>query len=170
MKLQLFNGLFWGILLLASGVIILVSLFFKLQIQTVKLIFGVFVVLIGVSLLTSNFGWGNFSLNNGNTIAFTEHREVECKEGNDYFVVFGSARYDLSKLEPGSMVRINCAFGSCTVKLPSGNYVVAANSVFGSIHLPDGSVSFGNRIYDTGGENKINVDVGCAFGSVSASN
>jgi hypothetical protein len=167
-KLQLFGGLFWGIMLLASGIILLLKYFFNLQASSGKLIFGLFVLLIGVSLLTSNFSWSNFNFNDSNTTSFSSGQSITADDGKDYSVVFGSSDYDLTKMEPGTKVSINCAFGSSTVKLPAGPVQVNANCQFGSIHLPnEEEISFGNRTYSTEGDNPVTVDLHCAFGSVT---
>jgi hypothetical protein len=168
--MRLFSGLFWGIFLLTSGVIILLKLTFNLQVSSGKLIFGFFILLIGVSMLTTNLNWNNFS-SNDSTISFSSGQQVDAQDDKEYAVVFGSSTYDLTKLEPGSHIKINCDFSSCTIKLPSGAVQVNTNSAFGNVHLPDGSnIPFGNGTYSTSGDNKVVVDVTCAFGSVTVSN
>lgn len=169
--MRLFSGLFWGVFLLASGVIILLQVVFKLQVSSFKLIFGLFILLIGVSLLTSNFGWDNLNAGNGNTVAFSSGQQIGTEDGKEYYVVFGSANYDLSDLKPGEHVKINCAFGSCRVTLPSGAVQVKASCAFGNIHLPDGSnVPFGSGEYNSPGDNAVLVEITCAFGGMTVSN
>jgi hypothetical protein len=167
--MRLFSVLFWGVFLLASGIAILLGLFLKLNIHAGRLIFGLFVLLVGVSLLTSNLGWDNFKLSDGNTIDFSSWEKVEAQDRNEYFVVFGSAIYDLTKLEPGAMVKINCAFGSCMLRLPSGKTRVIANSAFGTIHLPDSSISFGtkDKEYGSGDVTGPRVEITCSFGGAT---
>ena len=168
--MSIFSGLFWGIFLMAAGLIVLLKLVFNLQVSVGKLIFGMFVLLIGVSLLTNSFQWGNFKFNSANTTVFAgSSDEIVVKDSNDdYSVVFGSVTYDASQLQPGQSVKIRCAFGSCKVLLPKGNVYVTATSAFGSIHLPGGkSVTFSSDTYGTDGTNAIRIDISCAFGSVT---
>lgn len=167
--MRLFSVLFLGIFLLASGVIILLTLLFKLNIHVGRLLFGLFVLLVGISLLTSNLGWEKFQINDSNTIAFSSWENVEVKNSGEFTVLFGSASYDLTRLEPGAKVRINSVFGSCTVKLPAAKTKVTASSAFGSVNLPDDSFSFDTKSkeYGSGSESMINVDVSTAFGSAT---
>lgn len=161
--MRLFSGLFWGVFLIASGIIFLLRYALNLQIAQGKLIFGVFVVLVGVSLLTS----GTWS-SRDNTSLFTEGRSSVSSGGGSYQSVFSSSSYDLTEVTPGSDVKINCAFGSARVKLPPGAYEVRINCAFGSVRLPNGtSYAFGNGNYSkTGTGDAIRVDVNCSFGEV----
>jgi hypothetical protein len=169
--MRLFSGLFWGIFLLASGVIILLKVSLNLQVSSPKLIFGLFVLMIGVSLLTSNFGWDNFNGKNSNTTAFTGGQQTMAEDGKEYYVVFGSTNYDLTDLEPGEHVKINCAFGYCKVILPAGAVQVKTSCAFGNIHLPDGSnTPFGSGAYSHPGDNGALVEITCAFGGITVSN
>lgn len=161
--MRLFGGLFWGVFLIASGVIFLLRYALNLQIAQSKLIFGVFVVLVGVSLLTTG-SWTSHD----NTAVFTEGRTSVSSEGGSYQSVFSSSSYDLTEVTPGSSVKLNCAFGSARVKLPPGPYEIHINCAFGSVRLPDGtSYAFGNGDYSkTGTGEAVRVDVNCSFGEV----
>lgn len=166
---SVFSVLFWGVFLLASGAILLLKYVFNLQVSAGRLIFGLFILLVGISLLTSSTGWSGFNVENGNVIAFSGGQRVAAEEGREYTVLFGSTRYDLTDLEQGSHVKIGCIFGSCQVDLPKGAVQVTADSVFGSVRLPNGTVTFGSLPYSTEGDNKTQVDIDCVFGSVTAS-
>ena len=167
--MRLFSVLFFGIFLLASGVLILLTLLLRLNVNVGRLLFGLFILLVGISLLTGSLGWEKFQIDQGNTVAFSSWEKVEVSTGGEYFVMFGSADYDLTKLEPGAKVRINSLFGSCTVRLPSARTTVRASSAFGSISLPDDSFSFDTKEkeYGSGDGNIITVEVSAAFGSAS---
>ena len=167
--MRLFSMLFFGIFLLASGVVILLTLLLKLNVNVGRLIFGLFMLLMGISLLTSSLGWENVHLNQGNTVAFSSWENVEVKENGEYLVLFGSASYDLSKLEPGAIVKINSLFGSCSVKLPSSKTELKASSAFGSIRLPNESYSFDTKVleYGSGEGSIISVEVATVFGSAT---
>ena len=165
--MSIFGGLFWGIFLLAAGLIVMLKLFFNLQFATGKLIFGLFILMIGVSLLINNTGWGIFN-GNSNTNSFSSGQITETVSPQEYSVVFGSSTYDATSLKPGDHVKISCAFGSCKVILPQGNVYVHATSAFGNVRLPDGSnVSFSSDSYGQDGADAIQIEISCAFGSVN---
>jgi hypothetical protein len=162
--MRLFSGLFWGVLLVASGAILLLKYSLNLQIAQGKLIFGVFVILVGVSLLTSNINIGR----SDNTAIFSDGQVVMPQSGGEYNTVFGSNSYDLSDVAPGSYVKVNCAFGSVRVKMPPGAYEVKANCAFGSVRMPNGtSYAFGGGNYNKQGPgDTTTVEVSCAFGEL----
>ena len=160
----LFSGLFWGVFLLAAGVILLLKYAMKLTVSSGKLIFGVFIILLGVSLLTTNTGkyYGD------NTVVFSDTQTVNADNDREYYVFFGSSHYELSTLKPGDHVKINCAFGSAKVSLPANAVLVQSNCAFGNVRMPDGSsYPFGTGRYEREGDNPIVVEVSCAFGEVS---
>ena len=167
--MTLFSLLFFGVFLLASGVLILATLLLKAHVNVGRMLFGLFVLLVGVSLLTSPPGWGRFQVGDGNTVAFSSWETVSITGSGEYLVVFGSASYDLTELEPGSEVSIHSLFGSCSVKLPAAKTTVKASSIFGSVNLPDESFSFDTKEeeYGSGDGNMIMVNVSTAFGSAS---
>jgi hypothetical protein len=168
-RMRLFSALFWGIFFLASGAILLLKYMFNLQVSGGKLIFGLFVLMMGISLLTSNFGWYSYNDRNDNIIAFSSNQQVNVENSKEYTLIFGSTTYDVTDLEQGSHVKINCIFGSCKVKLPAGAIQVNADSAFGNVRLPNGTVTFGNLPYSTDGDNKTKIDIDCVFGSATVS-
>lgn len=165
--MSLFSTMFWGIFLLAAGAVLLLKYAFNLHwVSGGKLIFGIFVILVGISMLTSNFRWFHFNSGDDNVSAFTSGQRVAAEDGREYSVVFGSSDVDLTDLKPGSHVKVNCIFGSSHVKLPPGPVDVTADCAFASIRMPNGSIWFGNLPYSREGENKIRVEINCVFGSV----
>lgn len=169
--MSILSGLFWGIFFLVAGLIVLLKMLLNLRVPAGKLIFGVFVLMVGVSLLIGSPGWGSLRYGEENTTIFSSSAGgVEIKDSEPYLSVFGSVTYDASKLEPGQSASIKCVFGSCRVLLPAGSsgVKVVTHSAFGSIRTPDGAESmFGTNTYEKKGENTITIDVSCAFGSVS---
>ena len=162
--MRIFSYLFWGIFLVASGAVLLLKNGMNLNISASKLIFGIFVVLVGVSLLTSNLGNTRYD----NTNIFTEGQSVSMQSGGEHTTVFGSSNYDLSELTPGSSIKISCAFGSARVKMPPGAYKMHVNCAFGSVRLPDGSsYAFGGGNYNKDGLGEVtHIEVSCAFGEI----
>jgi hypothetical protein len=169
--MSILGGLFWGIFFLVAGLIVLLKIVLNLRVSAGRLVFGVFVLMVGVSLLIGSPGWGSFRYNEENTTIFSSSAgDIEVSSPEPYLSVFGSVTYDASRLEPGQSASIKCVFGSCRVILPGGSsgVKVTAHSVFGSIRTPDGAESmFGTNTYEKQGDNAINIDVACLFGSIS---
>jgi hypothetical protein len=165
--MSIFGGLFWGVFLLAAGLIIMLKLVFNLQVSAGKLIVGLLILMIGVSLLMNSAGWSFFD-KNAKLNSFSSGQVTEIVSPNEYTVVFGSSTYDASGLKPGDTVKINCAFGSCRVILPKGDVYVTASCAFGSVRLPDGrNFSFNSSSYGKDKEGAVRVDISCAFGSIN---
>lgn len=162
--MRLFSGLFWGIFLLASGAILLLRYALNLNFSSGRLIFGLFVLLIGLSLLTSGSIWKT----GPNTTMFSDNATVQANGSESYQVVFASTNYDLTSAQPGSNIKVHCAFGAAKVKLPAGAVVVTSNCAFGNVSMPDGSnYPFGSGRYTAGEGDAVYVDVNCAFGEVT---
>ncbi len=167
--MRLFSGLFWGVFLVASGAILLLKYSLNLSFSGGKLIFGLLVLLIGVSMLTSGVAWKGDASHR--TTMFSDNETVAAQSNETYSVVFAETRYDLSQAQPGSRVKINCAFGSAKVQLPAGAVIVTSNCAFGNVSMPDGSnYPFGSGRYTTGQGDAVYVEVSCAFGEVSIYN
>jgi hypothetical protein len=169
--MSIFGGLFWGILLLAAGLIILLKLVFNLQVSAGKLIFGLFILMIGVSMLVSGPGWGIWDNRMDNANLFSGGRDVTVAgENTEYSTVFGSGTYDATDMKPGDRVKINCAFGSCKVLLPDKDVYVTASCAFGTVHMPDDrTISFNSGFYGQDSANTVRIEISCAFGSVNVS-
>jgi predicted membrane protein len=167
--MSIFGGLFWGVFLLAAGLVIMLKLIFNLHFSAGRLIFGVFILLIGVSLLIGNPGWGVFNINSNNATIFSNGGDTTITTSDNYSTAFGSTTYDV-KAQPGGQVKINCAFGSCNVLIPKDAYV-SVTTAFGSISLPNGeNISFiGNKTYGDDDPNAVHIDISNAFGSVNVS-
>lgn len=168
-RMSLFSTLFWGIFLLAAGAVLLIKHLFNMQwVQGGKLIFGIFIVLVGISMLTSNFGMHSFNSDDDTVSVFTGSQHIEAQDNKNYTVIFGSSEVDLTNIAPGSRVEVNAIFGSSHVVLPDGPVKVDANCAFGSVKLPDGSLTFGDRSYNREGDNPVRVEINCVFGGIQA--
>jgi hypothetical protein len=168
--MSIFGGLFWGVFLLAAGLIIMLKLVLNLQVSAGRLIFGLFIILIGVSLLFGSPGWGTWNIHENSTNLFSGGQTIKITDSTDrdFSTVFGNATYDASGMQPGDHVKINCAFGSCRVLLPAGKVYVTATCAFGSVHLPDGNnFSFNSSSWGTDSSDAVRVEISCAFGSVN---
>lgn len=168
--MSIFGGLFWGILFLAAGLVIMLKLVFNLQFSAGRMIFGVFVILVGISLLIGVPGWGSVQVDNGNVTMFSEGGQSTVTASDNYTTVFGSKTYDV-QAKPGDHVRINCAFGSCNIIVHSGNVYLKVTNVCCSISVPGGyDMPFvGTRSIGDDDPNAVTIEIAGAFGSVNVS-
>lgn len=171
----LFSGIFWGILVVLVGLSILANAAFGWKIPVFSVVFGLFFVFLGISLLFGPRSWHG----KGKSVMFDE-RDVEVVRSPDkHDVIFGKANIDLTRVALGDSVfavEISTVFGSSEVRIdPAMPVKVVASSVFGSVSLPDGnSITFGDHTWKSdslgAGKGYLLVKVDCVFGSVEFKN
>ena len=172
--MKLFSGMFFGVVFLAVGIVLLFSSIFNFNINAFKLIVGVIIILFGVSVFFYGFGYED-----SRNIIFREGTVRLSKVQDEYNIIFGSGTIDLSKVEIGNKkntIRINTIFGEGKViinpKIPT---VINASSAFGSLELPDNSsVVFGSRKYETaeitGNQGYLEIIASAVFGRMEFKN
>lgn len=161
----LFSFMFWGVFLLAAGIILLLKYAFNLPVASGKMIFGLFVLLVGVSLLMSNFQWKTWGDKDTEVTSFGSRELTQTQGGKSYVVVFGSGDFDATKLEPGEKVTINCIFGSCHIKLPKACHGTA-NCAFGRVGINDDNLYFQSKDYGEKDDSPT-VNISCVFGGIT---
>mgnify|MGYP000034374072 CR=1 FL=1 len=162
-----FSLIFWAVLCVLSGIVLLIRQFTPLTFQPFKVIVGLFILLLGVSLLITpsaprGSGGGDTTLFGRGGVSYTAGGEHNC--------IFGQSTVDLTQLPPGSSMEVNCVFGQCDVKLPSGHPVtLTASAAFGSVSGSGmDSVSFGERELSYPGEGEpIRLKVNAVFGQIT---
>jgi len=155
------SAFFWGGLVVLVGLsIILNSL--GVRIPLVRIAIGLFFIWLGVSFIVGGF-------------RRTIERRVAATGPHEYNAVFGSTVFDLTGIRPGDKderVEVNAIFGQARVIVDLNTPVrVEGSAAFGQIRFPDaGSVSFGDRVYDTpryrGGEPALVIKAAAVFGQV----
>lgn len=158
--MRVFSPIFWAVMLIAGGVLMLVNYIFHLNIRVLGVLFGIFFIMLGISIITNKTSFGNKDMRIfGNGIY-----RVDADGKAD--IIFSEARIDLDDFE-GDDVKIDCIFSSVIIK-STRPLNIKASSVFGSVTNADGStISFGDRSWTTSGEGQaINVKIDCVFGSV----
>lgn len=171
----------WGILLILLGAGLVVKFVFNLDIPVFKIILGVFIIYIGIKVITGG-SWNicRFENEKGDVI-FGEARinSTDDWPGGERNVIFGASVIDLSKMALGDStvsgkLKINTIFGSTRLILPKDQPVkIHLETAFAGAMLPDGSkASFGNSIYqsatDSSGKNPIEIHASVVFGSLRA--
>jgi hypothetical protein len=167
----IFRETYWGALIILAGILLIIRNVFKLDIPVMGIIFPIFIITLGVSLLVGFRGAGR----HGRNILFSEGDFDTIHSEEHYSVVFGKGSYDLRNLKPVDKdisVDISCSFGSAEVLInPQIPMKMKISSAFGGGHLPNGNtVAFGERIYTTeaykDGIPSVKVRASVAFGGI----
>lgn len=146
--------MFWAILLISVGTVLLLNAIFGIDLPIMRILFGVFLVYIGVSIL-----FGAFHLRIGNKISsdteaiFSKSEFVYHSSGGgdnnhsksrinrEFTTVFGEGVLDLLDVEVADKsipIKVNSVFGTTTIKIKRGlPFRVKSNVVFGSAELPE---------------------------------
>ncbi len=157
----LWNGVFWGIVLIIFGLSVILKAIFHIEIPIFKIFIAFIFIYIGIKILIGDkivkptksnkdivFSEGDFSYSN--------------EDYKEYNILFGSGRIDLSKIEnltSNKTIKINTIFGSGTLYLKKDSPFRLKTSVaFGGINFPDGeAIYFGER--KIGEKNNYTIDI-----------
>ena len=148
--ISLFDGVFWGVVLIAVGVWFLVRRYVPVNIPIFRIIIAVIFFYIGIRVLIQGP-----VIRDHNTIVFTESTLPYTPEsGHDYNVIFSSGTVDLTTAvvgETGNHAQVNVVFGSAVLRLnPAVPVHVSMSSAFGTVEAPNGTtVAFGDTDYRT---------------------
>jgi hypothetical protein len=165
----LFSGLFWGLLLILIGLIVVINVVFKIEIPVARIIFGLLFVYIGLHIL---FGGGK---KKENVTVFAGGDEWTTAVHEQYDIIFGQKKIDFStniNLAQGGMkIKVDTVFGDSKLKIdPKMPVKIIATAVFASVKFPDGTqTAFGEQVYTTPsfkeGANSLQIKVDTIFGS-----
>lgn len=171
----IFNGLFWGGILIVWGVCVIINSMFNIHIPVFRLIIAFVLVYFGVRILAGGFKVKVST--EQNTVLFNEARiSGQGTENNkDYNVIFGKGVIDLSDLPATNQTvaaNVNAIFGEAVIEInPDAPVRITANSAFGAASLPDESVtSFGKYTYKSltygKGNGALEIEASVVFGSI----
>ena len=165
-----FNLIFWAVLCVLAGCVLLVRQFSKsFTFNPITVIFGIFVLLLGVSMLTTPSGrWITVNAKPGDAIFGST--TVSMDDGGEHNCIFGQSTVDLTEAKPGTTYKVNCVFGQSNVKIPTGkNVKIVTSSAFGAV-IGDsvGTTAFGTREEVFPGEgDEIRIEVNAVFGQAT---
>ncbi len=170
----IFREAYWGGLIILAGVLLIIRNVFKIDLPVMGIIFPIFIITIGISLLTGFRGeswhWGG-----GKSTLFSDQQFDTVTGDEHYSVVFGKGSYDLRNIRPVDKdihVDISCAFGGVEIFInPAIPMKIKVSAAFGGGQMPDGrTVAFGERTYKTPaykeGSPCISVKASTAFGGI----
>jgi len=162
--MQPFSLIFWAILCVLAGIVLLLRQFTPATFSPFKVIGGLFILLLGISLLITP----KPSSSTPEQVVFDQGSAVIAADG-EHSCVFGQSTVDLTNTQPGSKLKINCVFGQCDVKLPQNTAVeVKASCAFGSISGDGIAIAMGEGKHSYPGEGKaIELELNTAFGQIT---
>ncbi|HPC38552.1 MAG TPA: LiaF-related protein [Exilispira sp.] len=169
---SIFNAIFWGLVLVAAGVLLILNYIFKLNIPVFKILIGLILIYIGIYIILGYKGVRIESYNDGKTAVFSDMSIKPEKVESEYNIIFSRGEIDLSGLKEediGKHIDISAVFGSAIVKLPSDFSVkVRGSAVFGSVTLPNKqSMGFGDINYSSGESDKfVYIEANAVFGNI----
>jgi predicted membrane protein len=173
----LFTGVFWGLVLILFGVAVVIKAVFHIHIPILRILFALILIYTGIQLLVGGCFWKGTC--NRNTIMFSEGQMSATPDNNDYSVIFGNGRIDLSDIavtDKDVLVEVNAIFGNALVFVnPNVPTIIKGSAAFGNTVLPDGnSIAFGNRehksaAYSDSGARLI-IRANAVFGKVEIMN
>ncbi len=169
------NLVFWGILLLLSGLILLVRGIFNIDIPVIRTLAGVFMILLGVKLLFGNsLPWPVKTAEN--EIFFrSETIHAGEKPPQSLQIAFSAVVLHLDRSEhPAEKeeIRINNLFSGSTIYLPADIPIsITVDAVFAGVKMPHTNTPLFGRGRFTSDDfdpelPHLAIDANCVFGSV----
>ena len=170
-------GLFWGIVLMLIGLLIIVNIVFQINLPIFKVILAFFLIYLGVRILIGGSG-AHGARNQSHETAFGERTFTASAGGrNHYDVVFGRAVIDLRNLplqDKLTQIQVTAVFGKADIWLDRNTPVkIESDVAFGGAQLPDrhsggfGSVSYVSENFDSA-TNALHLRTTAVFGGVVA--
>lgn len=155
----LFRRVFWGFLILALGILILLENIYGLDLPIWGIFWSVVIIAIGLSLLLPSEDhdrWWQEHRKSGQSgdVIFDEGKIEADGNKRDYNIIFGKGTVDLTKIKLGEknkVFEINAVFGGGEVLIDENIPMkIKATGAFGGTRLPDGNTAaFGDRYYTT---------------------
>lgn len=154
--------LFWPVILICLGILLLLRAILPFNIPIFKIIIGLLLIWWGVQIIFGGTSWFRAPRFNWNS----NRSPIVSANGTNtrYENIFSSNSYDLSDMTQGD-VKVSNVFGQLRVRLPH-DCIVYYSAAFGQIILPERqSIGFGNgeQRYGEGGPR---IEIECVFGQV----
>lgn len=164
------SEVFWGVLLVAAGLLMLLKYSFNLNIPIARTLAGLLLIYLGVSVLVGGGRW--WGLESRDTLLFTSGVLEAGPLSRELNVIFSSGAVDLSGLSADrrDRVKVNVIFSHADLRLKAGQAAcIKADAVLGRTLLPDGqTVSFGETIYQSPGEGEpVQIECHTVFGTLT---
>ncbi len=154
------GNLFWPVLLIIAGGLLLVRTVFNVNLPVFKILLAVALVWGGVALISSSA--------TKSPVVFGSRMDLS-DSALEYTVMFDSSEIDLSdEVITRELMEINCVFGKAVVVLPANRSVhIEATGAFCSLRSPGGrTITFGEGTYDCGEGEPLTIKANCVFGEL----
>lgn len=145
--------MFWGSVFITIGFIMILNYVFGIQLPIFKILFALGLIFIGIKILfgsSAPFNAKKVASNRQAIFAESSFSYTENSDNNEYSVVFGSAKLDLTDIDPSKnhKIIVHTVFGGQTIILPANlAYKIKSTTAFGEIVTPVGKQSvFGDNI------------------------
>lgn len=163
------QGVFWGIMIIIFGIILLAKHVFNLDFPVLKVMLGVFLIMLGIKFLF----FKTFSITNttsqGGDVVFGSKEMDFNPEISKYNSVFGSLIVDMTKIKesPLTTYEVNCVFGETTVVLNKKTKLnLHSDVVMGSIENPNPNENYEFENIIDSSIVEINIKASAVFGSI----
>ncbi len=159
----LWNGIFWGVVLIIFGISVVLKSLFHIDIPIFRLFIAFIFIYIGIKIIM-----GDKILKSKTTERDVLFSEAEFKYDQEkikeYNIIFGSGKIDLTnigELTEDKIIRINTIFGGGNLILKKNTPFRLKTSVaFGGISFPEGeAIYFGEKEVKTGEKTQYHVDI-----------
>lgn len=168
------SSISWGIILIIFGLVILIKALFGIDIPLFRIIFGCAFIYWGINLIT-HIGIAIPKNNLQETVRFSSATITVSGYGpikREYNTIFGKLTLILADniiLGQQQYTKIRTIFGSTEIIIPA-HVTAQVNivSMFGSTHVKNDHISFGEKTVFIGQNNQIPhliIDVDTIFGS-----
>ncbi len=159
----MWNGVFWGIVLIIFGLSVIIKAIFHIEIPIFKIFIAFLLIYLGIKILIGDKIIKSAQSNKD--IVFAEGDFTYSDEDyKEYNIIFGSGKIDLSKIEnlsSNKKIKINTVFGAGTLYLNKNSPFRLKTSVaFGGINFPDGeTIYFGEKNLGQKDKNNYTIDI-----------
>ncbi len=176
--------MFWAILFIAVGVILLIQTVFKIELPVMRILFGVFLIYMGLKVIFGSFGhrMSYFKVDkiSSDTESIFTQNEMKAKDqggqlNKKFSTVFGSSNLDLRGLtvdELNNDIKIDSAFGRTHVLTDATTPIKAhIDTGFASVSIRGQKIAnFGEIDYQSpdysADKPALKLDIDAAFGEV----
>ncbi|MGI6112924.1 MAG: hypothetical protein ACOYEJ_02240 [Mahellales bacterium] len=168
--MKLFNQYFFGFLLIAIGIIVVLKYTLNLNIPVGRIIAGAIIIFIGLWVMV-----GGYHIKDGNDVIFGSGTIKPTQLQPEYNIIFSNGVVDLRDIPYGDIdrtVKIHVVFSDATIKLDADAPVsIKVNAAFASGIMPDNTVvNFGDYTYTTkigeSSDKPLNIEADVVFGSL----
>lgn len=177
--------MFWALLFLSIGALLLLQTIFKIDLPILKILFGVFLIYMGVKVIAGSFGlkMHRFKIEKVSTeseAVFSDSefraKKTDGSVNRKYSTVFGGSVLDLRGLSADELkekIEIDSAFGK--VKVITDSHMplkVEINSAFASVAIRGqkfgafGDIQFQSPDFKSD-QAYLNLGIDVAFGEVT---